>query len=81
MLNADVNLMSYLYHFVEKNNINKDNIGSKLGYGIRIYDGQPYFEGAVGVECHKRILERLGFKVEHFETKHSDIITFSRVTK
>ena len=81
MLNDDVNLMSYIYKFVEKNHINKENIENKLGYGIRIYNGQPHFEGAVGVECHKRILERLGFKVEHFETKHSDIITFSRATK
>lgn len=76
MLNDDINLMSYIYKFVEKNHINKDNIQNKLGYGIRIYNGQPYFEGGVGLECHKRILERLGFKVEHYETRKSDILTF-----
>lgn len=77
MLNDDINLMSYIYKFVEKHHINKNNIGTKLGYGIRIYNGQPHFEGGVGVECHKRILERLGFKVEHHETRKSDIITFN----
>lgn len=77
MLNDDINLMSYIYKFVEKHHINKDNIQNKLGYGIRIYDGKPYFEGGVGVECHKRILEKLGFNVQHYETKRSDIITFT----
>lgn len=77
MLNDDVNLMSYVYKFVEKKHINKENIQNKLGYGIRIYDGQPYFEGGVGVECHIRILKNLGFDVQHYETRKSDIITFN----
>lgn len=76
MLNDDVNLMSYVYKFVEKNHINKNNIDKKLGYGIRIYNGQPYFEGGVGLECHIRILKNLGFDVQHHETRHSDILTF-----
>lgn len=77
MLNDDVNLMAYIYKFVEKHRINKDNIQNKLGYGIRIYNGQPYFEGGVGVECHIRILKNLGFNVEHYATRISDIITFN----
>lgn len=77
MLNDDVNLMSYIYKFVEKNHINKDNIQNKLGYGIRIYNGQPYFEGGVGLECHTRILKNLGFEVQHYETRKSDIVTFN----
>lgn len=40
-----------------------------------------YFEGAVGVECHKSILKKLGFKVIHNETKKSDFIEFERITK
>lgn len=77
MLNDDINLMSYVYKFVEKHHINKDNIQNKLGYGIRIYNGQPYFEGGVGVECHIKILKNLGFDVQHYKTRKSDIITFN----
>ena len=76
MLNDDINLMSYVYKFVEKNHINKNNIDKKLGYGIRIYNGQPRFEGGVGLECHIRILKNMGFDVKHHETKKSDILTF-----
>lgn len=77
MFNEDVNLMSYIYKFVEKHHVNKDNIQNKLGYGIRIYNGQPQFEGGVGLECHIRILKNLGFEVQHYETRKSDILTFS----
>lgn len=77
MFNDDINLMSYIYKFVEKNHINKNNIEKKLGYGIRIYNGQPRFEGGVGLECHIRILKNLGFNVEHYETRKSDIVTFN----
>lgn len=77
MFNEDFNLMSYIYKFVEKHYINAENIREKLGYGIRIYNGQPYFEGAVGVECHINILRKLGFEVQHFGTNRSDIITFN----
>ena len=77
MLNDDINLMAYVYKFIEKNHINKNNIEKKLGYGIRIYNGQPYFEGGVGLECHIRILKNMGFDVQHHETRHSDIVTFN----
>lgn len=76
MLNDDINLMAYVYKFIEKHNINKNNIQNKLGYGISIYNGQPYFEGGVGLECHIRILKNMGFDVQHHETRKSDILTF-----
>lgn len=76
MLNDDTHFKSYLYAFIEKNHINKNNIEQKLGYGIRMYNGQPYFEGAVGVECHTRILKKLGFIVNHADCKRADLITF-----
>lgn len=77
MFNEDINLMSYIYKFIEKHRINANNIREKLGYGIRMCNGQPYFEGAVGVSCHIHILKKLGFDVQHHETRKSDLITFS----
>lgn len=82
MFNEDKYLMSYVLNLVEKYNITQDNIRERLGYGIRISDiGMPYFEGAVGIECHKRILQNLGFKVTHNETCKSDFISFERIVK
>lgn len=82
MFNEDKCLMSYILHFVECYNITQDNIRERLGYGIRISNtGMPYFEGAVGIECHKRILQNLGFKVTHNETRKSDFISFERIIK
>ena len=79
MFNSDNNLIAFVMDYIEKHHINKDNIQNKLGYGISIYNGIPYFDGGVGVDCHKRILSKLGFKVQHFETKWSDIIIIDRI--
>lgn len=79
MFNSDNNLMAFVMDYIEKHHINKDNIGKKLGYGISIYDGLPYFYSGVGIDCHKRILSKLGFKVQHFDTKQSDIIVIDRI--
>lgn len=83
MFNDDKYLMSFILDYCEKHNITNDNIRERLGYGIRLssISGLPYFEGAVGVECHKSILKKLGFKVIHNETKKSDFIEFERITK
>lgn len=83
MFNDDKYLISFILDYCEKHNITDDNIRERLGYGIRLssVSGLPYFEGAVGVECHKSILKKLGFKVIHNETKESDFIEFERITK
>lgn len=83
MFNDDKYLMSFILDYCEKHNITNDNIRERLGYGIRLssVSGLPYFEGAVGVECHKSILKKLGFKVIHNETRKSDFIEFERITK
>lgn len=80
MFNQDDYLIAFIIDYIEKNDITSDNISNKLGYGIRISSATclPYFEGGVGVECHKRILEKLGFNVVHYETKKADIISFKR---
>lgn len=79
MFNSDNNLIAFVMDYIEKHHINKDNIENKLGYGIGIDNGIPYFSHGVGIGCHKRILSKLGFKVQHFETKQSDIIVIDRI--
>lgn len=48
-----------------------------LGYGSG-YGSIPYLEGGVGITCHIRILENLGFKCESHGTKHTDSYYFSK---
>lgn len=79
MFNSDNNLIALVMDYIETHHINKDNIEDKLDYGIKIYDGMPYFSHGVGIDCHKRILLKLGFKVQHFETRKSDIIVIDRI--
>lgn len=79
MFNSDNNLIALVMDYIEKHRINKDNIKNKLGYGISIYNGIPHFDGGVGIDCHKRILSKLGLKVQHFETKQSDIMLIDRI--
>lgn len=79
MFNSDNNLIAFVMDYIEKHHINKDNIENKLGYGIRIYNGIPYFSHGVGVDCYKTILLKLGFKVQHFDTRQSDIIIIDRI--
>ena len=83
MFNNDKYLISFIMDYCEKHNITNDNIRELIGYGLRLstVSNIPYFEGGVGIECHKRILEKLGFKVIHNETKKSDYIEFKRITK
>jgi hypothetical protein len=52
-----------------QNDINRVYLGYGSGYGII-----PRFEGGVGVECHRRICEKLGFKWETVtDTKHVNV--------
>ena len=44
-----------------------------FGYGSG-YTHKPRFEGGVGFESHQKILERLGFNVNHYSTNTSDTI-------
>lgn len=77
-LNADNNFMAYLYNYIEKKHISKKNIVKKLGYGINMSYGLPYFEGGVGLSCHIRILKNLGFKVVENYNKLSITVNFSK---
>lgn len=79
MFNEDLTLMKLVCNKLYKYNINKNNIQDKLGYGIRISYGVPYFEGAVGVECHIKIFKNLGLIARHLETSKTDYITVDRV--
>ena len=76
MLNSDNNFKSYFYNFIEKKHINKKNILKKLGYGVTMSRGIPYFEGGVGLECHIKILKNLGFNVTVNYNKVSTTIIF-----
>lgn len=78
MLNNDKNFLAFLYQYIEKKHINNKNIGEKLGYGIRLFRGVPYFEGGVGLNCHIRILKKLGFKVVENYNKVSTTVYFER---
>ena len=78
MLNSDIYLISYVANYIEKHAINNENIRERLGYGIRISSGLPCFDGGVGVDCHKRILQKLGFKVTHNATRSSDYIEYTK---
>lgn len=79
MFNEDLSLMKLVCNKLYIYNINKNNIQDKLGYGIRISYGLPYFEGAVGVECHIRILKNLGLIAQHLDARESDYITVDRI--
>ena len=78
MFNDDLFLLSYIAHYIETHAVNDDNIREKLGYGIHLSNGKPYFDGGVGVSCHIAILKKLGFKVTHNETRKSDYIEYSK---
>lgn len=79
MFNTDNNLMAFVMDYIEKHHINKDNISNKLGYGISIHNGLPYFSSRVGIECHEIILSKLGFMVQHCSIKQGDIILIDRI--
>ena len=49
-----------------------------IGYGCG-YDNMPYFEGGVGFDCHRNILQKLGYKFEHaHSTKRTDLYIFTK---
>lgn len=49
-----------------------------IGYGSG-YDNVPYFEGGVGFNCHRNILQKLGYKFEHaHSTKITDLYIFTK---
>jgi hypothetical protein len=49
-----------------------------IGYGSG-YDNVPYFEGGVGFDCHRNILQKLGYKFEHaHSTKRTDLYIFTK---
>ena len=49
-----------------------------IGYGSG-YDNVPYFEGGVGFDCHRNILQKLGYKFEHAHwTKRTDLYIFTK---
>lgn len=77
ILNNDIYFKSYLFNYCQNKNINKNNIESKIGYGIRMHNGMPYIEGAVGISCHINILKKIGFNVKYFELKKADLLEFT----
>jgi hypothetical protein len=79
--NQDNILKSYIFNFCEKHHINKDNIRKKLGYGINIFHGQPYFDGGVGLSSHINVLKNLGFKVVNDEGKKWNYLHFYKKIK
>jgi len=78
LLNQNEIILKKLYKAKnKKKNINKENrnaLGYGSGYGII-----PSFEGGVGVECHVRILESLGYKVSQSGNKSTTILTVSEL--
>lgn len=57
----------------DRNTIYREVLGYGAGYGII-----PHFEGGVGVSCHLRILERLGYDTEHHSTPNTDTIIIKK---
>lgn len=79
MFNSDKCLIALVMDYIEKHHINKDNIRNKLGFGISIHNGIPYFSGGVGIECHKIILSKLGFKVRYIEPNRSAVMIIDKI--
>lgn len=76
LLNQNDIILKRLYKAKNKpSNINKSNceaLGYGSGYGI-----VPSFEGGVGVNCHVRILEGLGYKVTLISNDRSTVLVVS----
>lgn len=74
LLNQNYPILRKLYKAKNKkaNEENNDLLGYGSGYGIL-----PSFEGGVGVSCHVRILELLGYKVTLSGNKNTTILTIS----
>lgn len=74
ILNCHNVILKRMYNMKEKyiSRKNGDIFGYGSGYGLL-----PCFEGGVGIECHIRILEKLGFKVLKKSTNTTTILTIS----
>ena len=76
LLNQNDIIMKQLYKAKNKpknlKRSNSDTLGYGSGYGIT-----PSFEGGVGVNCHVRILEKLGYKVTQSGNDSTTILTVS----
>ena len=72
-LNKNKNILKLLYDYKEKELEAGNEASSEklLGYGSG-YGVLPYFEGGVGINCHIKIFEKLGFKVKQAHGKFSD---------
>lgn len=78
ILNHDVKLMKIFCEYCEKNHVNKENIQKKVCYGVRMFHGMPYFEGAVGIECHIKALKKIGFDVVYYSLKNAELLEIKR---
>ncbi len=55
--------------------INAEVLGYGSGYGVI-----PHFEGGVGVNCHERIVEKLGFKMQCVtDTPNTNVYTIDKI--
>lgn len=76
LLNQNDIILKQLYKVKNKpRNLKKSN-SDALGYGSG-YGLIPSFEGGVGVNCHVRILENLGYKVNLTGNNTTTILTVS----
>ena len=74
LLNQNETIMKRLYKAKNKKATAKNNdlLGYGSGYGIL-----PSFEGGVGVSCHVRILEKLGYKVTQSGNNTTTVLIIS----
>lgn len=76
LLNQNASILKRLYALKdsEAEKSNHEVLGYGSGYGIL-----PSFEGGVGVSCHVRILERLGYKVTQSGNNSTTVLIVSEV--
>lgn len=74
LLNQNDIIIKKLYLAKNKNAKGKNNdvLGYGSGYGVL-----PSFEGGVGVDCHVRILESLGYKVTTSSNSSTTVLTIT----
>lgn len=79
-LNSNLSILKLLCKIKEKN-INDKSNRDFLGYGLG-YNILPKFEGGVGVECHLRILNKLGLYAKNvIDKKNIDVYLIRVMTK
>lgn len=80
-LNSHLPLLKLLFAKKErglKEGITDDKMRNYLGYGSG-YQILPHFEGGVGVESHRNIIEGLNLTFEHVSGKSFDVFTIRGV--